>query len=142
VFLPVSTTPANQSPTDQATKEHATAQANRRQLLLEFLVRVKHQVSLLPKAGKADDRPTDEKGRPINSLDAISKAVKMLSVELRHEYPLLTKPLEEITEAEIEHAQNTTADPFAGMVLKFPEGTGTRDQGLGTGEKKKRSKRG
>ena len=137
----MSDSPANKRATDQAIKEHDNAQANRRLLLLEYLVKVKYQVSLLPKAGKADDRPTDEKGRPINSLDAISKAVKMLSVELRHEYPLMTKPLEEITEAEIEHAQNTTADPFAGMVLKFPA-QGPEVGGQGSEKKPKRRKRG
>jgi hypothetical protein len=122
-------------------EKHVAAQTSRRALLLEFLVKVRHQVTLLPSANKADQREKDENGKPINTLDAINKAVKMLSVELRHEYPLITKPVEEITPEEIEKATNIKPDAFAGMVLKFPAKKQTASVDENHPSKSKRSRK-
>lgn len=92
----------------------------RRNLLLQYAVRINHQVSLLPHKGQPDDRrETDDKGRPVNTLVAITSAIKMLSVELRHEYPL---PADAgIPPDAGETPQNVSDDPLAGILLKFPE---------------------
>jgi hypothetical protein len=108
--------PPAKSPEDQI------ALNTRRQLLLQYAVRINHQVSLLPHKGQPDDRrDTDDKGRPINTLVAITSAIKMLSVELRHEYPLPADAGIPPDESEI--PQNVADDPLAGILLKFPEPT-------------------
>lgn len=108
--------PPAKSPEDQI------ALNTRRQLLLQYAVRINHQVSLLPHKGQPDDkRETDDKGRPVNTLVAITSAVKMLSVELRHEYPLPADAGIPPDEGEI--PQNVSDDPLAGILLKFPEPT-------------------
>ncbi len=102
------------------TPDEAIALQTRRKLLLQYAVRINHQVSLLPHAGQPiDNRETDDKGRPINKLQEITAAVKMLSVELRHEYPLPADAGEPVDPSEI--PLNVADDPLAGLVLKFPE---------------------
>jgi hypothetical protein len=104
-------------------REHEVAQQTRRKLLLQYAVRINHQISLLPHAGdKTDHRDTDDKGRPINKLAEITTAVKMLTVELRHEYPLLVDPNVQPAAASTETPLNVAADPLAGLrLLRFPD---------------------
>jgi hypothetical protein len=107
------------APPPTKTPDEAIALNTRRQLLLQYAVRINHQVSLLPHEGKPDDdRDADDMGRPINTLVAITSAIKMLSVELRHEYPLPADGGDHVDPSDVPH--NVSDDPLAGLVLKFP----------------------
>jgi hypothetical protein len=99
-----------------AQSEEQVAQQTRRGMLLQFAVRINHQISLLAHKGNPSDaRQLDEKGKPIISLSEITSAIKMLCVELRHEYPIAIGD-----ESDLDAPALSNDDPLAALVLKFP----------------------
>lgn len=96
---------------------HEVALKKRRRLLLEYAKKIRYQVGLLPDENDdGDRRDCDERGKPLNSLQAINQAVKLLSVELRHEFPL---PPPGDGDPDGEKASNVSDDPLSGLVLKI-----------------------